>query len=448
MRRIFRRLVSPTVTVFIGCGAALFIVWWSVTNGRAEQRSQPGLLLGAAPLVGRSSVDGWHWRFGWSTALAALLASAVVIAHHREWWTRVRLRYVAAATGAGAALFAVLLALTDGVSGLTYGAKHPTEYLANLSSAPPAGEFVRTFVDRINDYSVHVRGHPPGFILMLKAMDAIGLGGIWPLVVLTGISCGVVAVAVMWTIHLWVGQEWARRVAPFLIVSPAAIWMATSADAVFSMIGAVGVLVATYGACRRPPRAVLFGLVSGVLLGWLVFLTYLGAIFLVIPIVIVIVAFVHHKPGAVAVGLGGLIGGLFVLYTFWVFGFWLLDGVAITKREYFEGSAQFRDWNYFKVGNIGAALFAIGPATVIGLASLRNRRLWWIVAAAGIALLLSHVSQYTKAEVERIWLPYYPWLIVASAGAWVFGRRWIVTTVIALQALSAIVLQAALVTKW
>lgn len=448
MSRVFRRLVSPYVTAFIGCGAALFIVWWSVTNGRAEQRNQPGLLLGAAPLVGRNSVDGWNWRFGWSTVLAVLLASTVVVAHHRDWWTRVRLRYVAAATGAGASIFAVLLALTDGVDGLAYGAKHPTEYLANLSSAPPAGEFVRTFVSHVNDYSVHVRGHPPGFILMLKAMEEIGLGGVWPLIVLTGVSCGVVAVAVLWTIHLWVGQEWARRVAPFLIVSPSAIWMVTSGDAIFSAIGAVGVLLAAYGVCRRPSRALLSGLVSGLLLGWLLFLTYLGAIFLLIPIVIVLVEVAHRKPGAIAVGLGGLIGGLFVLYTFRALGFWWFEGVAVTKREYIEGSAQFRDWNYFKVGNIGAALFAIGPATVVGLASLRHRRLWWIVAAAGGALLISHLTKYTKAEVERIWLPYYPWLIVASAGVWVFGRRWIVTTTIALQALSAIILQAVLVTKW
>lgn len=448
MSRIYRRLVSPPVTVVIGSSAALYIVWWSVTNGRAEQRSHSGLFLGAAPLVGRNSVDGWHWRLGWSTVLAALLASAVVVAHYRGWWKRARLRYVGAAAGIGASFFAVLLALTDGVNGLTYGANHPSEYLTNLSSAPPAGEFLRTFVDRINDYSVHVRGHPPGFILMLKAMEGIGLGGVWPLIVLTGICCGVVAVAVMWTIHFWVGQEWARRAAPFLVVSPSAIWMVTSGDAIFSAIGAVGVLVATYGVCRPPLRAVVIGLVSGVLLGWLLFLTYLGAIFLLIPIVIVIVAVVNRKPGAVAVGLGGLIGGLIVLFTFRVFGFWWFEGVAITKREYLEGSAQFRDWNYFKVGNIGAALIAIGPATVVGLASLRHRRLWWIVAAAGGALLISHFSQYTKAEVERIWLPYYPWLIVAGAGAWVFGRRWIVTTAIALQALFAIVLQAALVTKW
>ncbi|MEO8363022.1 MAG: hypothetical protein ABI570_01405, partial [Ilumatobacteraceae bacterium] len=306
----------------------------------------------------------------------------------------------------------------------------------------------RTFVDRVNDYSVHVRGHPPGFILMLKAMEGIGLGGVWPLIVLTGISCGVVAIAVVWTVHFWVGQEWARRAAPFLVLSPSAIWMVTSGDAIFSAIGAVGVLVATYGLCRPPLRAVMFGLVSGVLLGWLLFLTYLGAIFLLIPIVIVMVAVVNRKPGAVAVGLGGLTGGLFVLYTFRFFGFWWFDGVEVTKREYLEGSAQFRDWSYFKIGNIGAALFAIGPATVIGLASLRHRRLWWIVAAAGGALLISHFSQYTKAEVERIWLPYYPWLIIAGAGAWVFGRRWIVTIIIALQALFAIVLQAALVTKW
>ena len=84
-----------------------------------------------------------------------------------------------------AGAFAVLLALTDGRKGLLLGADHETEYLANLDIIPGACEFVRSFVTDIDRYSVHVRGHPPGFLLILDGFDAIGLVGAWPVVALS-----------------------------------------------------------------------------------------------------------------------------------------------------------------------------------------------------------------------------------------------------------------------
>jgi hypothetical protein len=95
------------------------------------------------------------------------------------------LRSVAAVSSLGSGAFALLLALTDGADGVLHGAVHPSEYLANLTTAPPAGEFVRTFVERIDEYSVHVRGHPPGFVLVLKALDSVGLGDGWPTALLS-----------------------------------------------------------------------------------------------------------------------------------------------------------------------------------------------------------------------------------------------------------------------
>ena len=105
-----------------------------------------------------------------------------------------------AATAIGSASFAVLLAVTDGLDGLRYGAENKSEYLATLSTKPPAGEFVRTFVARINNYSVHVRGHPPGYVLLLKSLHVVGLGGVWPVVMLSVVSSGIVAAAVLVTV--------------------------------------------------------------------------------------------------------------------------------------------------------------------------------------------------------------------------------------------------------
>ena len=443
MKRVARwvGLIAPWV------GAAV-VIWWSVDRGRALQRQQPAVKLGAAPLVGRSFSDGWDWRFGWGLVAAGVIAALVSVGCWRGWWFTVRLRWVMLASALGATLFATTLALTDGVDGLLYGARHETEYLANLKIAPPAGEFVRTFVDRIDMYSVHVRGHPPGFLLVLKFLDAVGLHGAWPVAMLSVVATGVLAAAVLAAVRATAGDEWMRRCAPFLIVAPYAIWMVTSADAVYTAVGALGIAAAAEGLRRTGWLSAILGLFSGALLGSLLYLTYLGAVLVIIPAVLVVAALIRREPGAVRTAAAAVAAAVAVVGGFWVAGFWWFDGVSRTKGEYLDGSAQFRVWSYFAVGNIGAALFAIGPATLAGLTILRSKRMWLLVGAAIAALAVSHFSQYTKAEVERIWLLFYPWIAIAGAGLvgrsrWRWSAGWV-----AVQASCAIVLQAALVSKW
>ena len=428
--------------------AAAWVVWWSVINGRSQQRADVSVFLGAAPLVGRNAKDGWDWRFGWGLIGAMAVAVGVCIGCWSGWWWRVRQRWVVAAAAIGSASFAVLLAVTDGLDGLRYGAEHKSEYLATLSTKPPAGEFVRTFVARLNNYSVHVRGHPPGYVLVLKSLHAVGLGGVWPVVMLSVVSSGVVAAAVLVTVRAIASEEWMRRCAPLLVVAPYAIWMVTSADAFFTAVAALGAAAVAEAVTRPRRQSVWFGLGAGLLLGSLLFLTYLGAIFLMVPAVVVIVAVVERRRGAAITVLGATVTGMAVVALFRVAGFWWFDGLGATKRQYAAGTAQFREWGYFKFGNIGAAMFAIGPLTVVGFGTLRNRRMWLLVGGAAAALFVSHLSQYTKAEVERIWLLFYPWLVIAAAGLVTKFRRWVTASLVAAQAACAVVLQAALVTKW
>lgn len=44
-----------------------------------------------------------------------------------------------------------------------------------------------------------------------------------------------------------------------------------------------------------------------------------------------------------------------------------------------------------------------------------------LTAAAVAMVLLADLSQMSRAEVERIWLPFVPWLLVASA---LLPARW------------------------
>ena len=60
-----------------------------------------------------------------------------------------------------------------------------------------------------------------------------------------------------------------------------------------------------------------------------------------------------------------------------------------------------------------------------------------LVGAAALAIAIADLSRMSKAEVERIWLPFVPWLTLSLAllpGGW---RRW----GLALQVSTALVVQ-------
>ncbi len=159
------------------------------------------------------------------------------------------------ASAAAAAAWAVSLALVDGVQGLTSPLEARTEYLADVATVGSPGAFLSTFVDRIGDYSIHVQGHPPGMLLLLSALDRVGLGGSGWAAALC-IAAGAAAVpAVLVAVREVAGEEMARRATPFLVITPAAIWIATSADAFFMGVSAWAVTLVVLATGRHGRRS-------------------------------------------------------------------------------------------------------------------------------------------------------------------------------------------------
>lgn len=423
-------------------------MWVSVRWGREMQRTAPEIFLGAAPLVGRNFRDGWDWRFGWGLVGAVGVGVATIVGVHRGWFLHARLRAVVLVSSVGAGLFGLFLALTDGVDGVLFGAADDAEYLANLDIAPPAGEFVRTFVERIDDYSVHVRGHPPGFLLILKFFDAVGLDGAWPAAMISVLSAVALPAGVLVAVRAVAGPTVVRQVAPFLVVAPYAIWMVTSADAFYAALGAWGVALVALGLRSSGGRALAWGTAGGVLLATLLFMTYGGALFMTLPLVIAVTGWMSRRPGTTLTVIGAVAGAATVTGLWAAAGFWWFDGAAAVQDEYWEGTAQFRIWNYFIFANLAAALFAVGPATFVGLTQLKDRRLWILVGGGLAALIAADLSQLSKGEVERIWLIFYPWIVLAGASFAVTRRRALWPLALAVQTISAVLVQAALVSKW
>ena len=59
----------------------------------------------------------------------------------------------------------------------------------------------------------------------------------------------------------------------------------------------------------------------------------------------------------------------------------------------------------------------MGPAVWVGLTRLRRDGAMVLAGGAFVAIVLADVSGLSKGEVERIWLPFLPWLVVAAAAA-------------------------------
>jgi methylthioxylose transferase len=435
----WRRLPGQVVALGVPL-AAILVVNWAVRWGRRVQRDAR-VKLGAAPFVG-----AWHWRVRWAVVPAIALALAVVC-FGPKLTARLRPRALVLATGAAAALFTLLLAAADGFDRLLDPVVHPTEYWANLATLPPAGTMLRRFssIPFLLGYSVHLKGHPPGFVLVLKALAAVGLGRPWTVGALSYLGAGVAAAAVLATVRLVAGDVPARRAAPFLVVAPYAMWMGTSADAYYAGVSAAGVFLAVLAlTSERGARRSVLASVAGVTFGAALLLTYGAAGFLLLPAVVVTGAAIAGRRWRALVEVAVVLGvaTTTVLLVCRLAGFWWFDGLHATRTLYWWGTAQFRPPYYFALGNVAVALVAVGPAVVVAAGRLRNGRVWLVVAATVACLALADASQYSKGEVERIWLLFFPWLVPAAAGL-VHARRWL-----AVQAAVAIGLQMALVSKW
>jgi methylthioxylose transferase len=68
----------------------------------------------------------------------------------------------------------------------------------------------------------------------------------------------------------------------------------------------------------------------------------------------------------------------------------------------------------------------------------------WLAGSAVAIVVIANLSQMSRAEVERIWLPFVPWLLISCALLPERWRRW----GLAGQVITALVVQHLLWTDW
>ncbi|MEV7969768.1 hypothetical protein AB0O34_27880 [Sphaerisporangium sp. NPDC088356] len=361
----------------------------------------------------------------------------------------------------------ILLAISAG--GLAAPFNHREEYLAVL---PAVGHdplaWLASFTQRLPEYPTHVRGHPPLPVLVVWALAAVGVGGpLWAAILVIVVGCSA-TVAIGLTVRRLAGEEAARRVLPYLALTPASVWIATTMDAFFAGAGAWGVALLVLG--RSTGARTWFAGGAGVLLGALPYLSYGLVPYLVIPVTVAVLARLP-RPAVLA----ALAGAAAVTGVFAVAGFSWLAGVAATHAQWAADPGAARPYLYFLVANLAVLALITGPATTAGLVRAgrllthcpavaavggdprdpipvagiaaavmnlaRRHGVAAVVAAALVAVLALDVSGVTRGEVERIWVPFAVWIGLAAAYA--PGRR-----MLAAQALTGLLLQGLVASPW
>ena len=402
-------------------------------------------------------LGGYVLRGGFDVVLTPRVLLPVAVGLAGVLWgpalaARLRWGVLLPVAAVGSATWAVTLALSSGWSRLPEPLAVRFEYPHDVPRVGGIGEFLATFVDSVgadsaDPWTTHVAGHPPGALLAFVLLDRLGLSGLgWAAAMC--IAGGALAVpAVLVAVRAVAGEAPARRTAPFLVLAPVALWLATSADALFAGVAAWGVALLATAAARAPgrasdPRALAGGLLLGLALFLSFGLTALGLLALV-------VVGVHRDrlgwAGVARVLAVGAVGVLAVVAVFAVGGYWWVEGfLAAADRVRSGPSYADRPLAFFLLANLAAAALALGPAAVAGLASLRRTRLALLPLAALVGIAVSDLTGLVRGETERIWLPFYVWVLVATAFLPDRGRRgWLASS-----AVLAIVTEVVVRSEW
>lgn len=403
----------------------------------------------AAPIFG-----WWDAHVGWGTipAIAIGLGTTLwgpAVARRLPW------RAVPLVTWATACAWAFALAMVDGWSlGFARRLETSNEYLRQVPSVTDIPYALRSFSSRILDFQpdswiTHVSGHPPGALLTFVWLDRIGLsGGAWAglLCLLVGSSA---SAAIVVALRALSGAEIARSAAPFVAVAPTAIWIAVSADGYFAGVAAWGLALLALAVRGTTRLSLLAGAGAGLLLGWGIFLNY-GLGLIALPAVAVLIA-AKDVRSALRALVPAVVAALAVVGVFALAGFWWFDGYVLVQERYWQGIAKNRPFQYWAWANFASVVCAVGLGTVAGVSRAFDLKLvkgrsgvHLLILGALLATVCADLSMLSKAEVERIWLPYTIWLTAAGALLPPRSQRWW----LGLNVIGALALNHLILTNW
>lgn len=427
-----RLFASPrTAAASAGVGLLLVIA--------AHMLTYPDFDLKFAPLHA-----SWEPMFGPLTVLAALLGVALCLSLPRVA-ARLSWRPTLLVSYAALWLWTMALALTAGKTGLASVFERRQEYVYDAQHVGSIHSMLQTFISRIpfdspDNWYVHVAGHPPGALLYFVGIDRIGITDpFWIGVVCVTISSSAV-VAVMLTLRTLGSEQLARSAMPWIVLAPTAVWMGVSGDAVFTAVSAWGLALLSIAAVRRR-RLPAVG--AGLLLGYCVYLSY-GLVLLGILALTVLIIAKSWRPLPWALGGSAVIAALFTAS-----GFAWWEAYPVLRERYYAGIASERHYSYWVWGDIAAWTFTVGlvvwAAFPYAAKAVRHKNvLAQLAGAALLTILVATLSGMSKAETERIFLPFTIWIVALPA---LLPERWH-RPLLFVQMATGLSIEVFLLTRW
>jgi hypothetical protein len=404
---------------------------------------------GGAALGTRSApfLGSYRFNLGFASVLAPAWAALVISSCRRGLLERLRWSALLAGAWAAALVWSLALALVDGAAGLTRSLQSTDNYLKDVPLVGDnALEFLRRFTADAPHLSTAARGHPPGPVLLLWALQRIGLTDRLSLGLLI---CGLGALIVPLTLGAVrgvCGEAAARAYAPVLVLAAYAVWIAVSVDAVVAVLGAAMVAMGVRASdpARTGWRAGLWALASGVTLGVAALFSYAAPW---LGLSVVCLYFARRRAFLnLATGLGALIPVLLAELA----GISWIEGLLVARADYAARIEPNRSAVWWSEISLVALILACGPPLVRSARRLRNTPGWPFLVGAGVAVAFSVLFGLARGGAEAAWLPFFPWLTVAAVAPTTQGGEPPPSPLllVAFGAVTAVVVEAVLATPW
>ena len=361
-----------------------------------------------------------------------------IVADRMSWAATVVLSAVASWT------WVMVLALYDGRDGLSRVYERVGEYLYDASRVNDVSTALATYVDRIpyahpDNWMIHVAGHPPGSLLYFVGLDRLGITDpFW--VSVTVVTLGATGVAaVLMTLDVLGSRELARRAAPWVTLAPLAVW-AGSGESLWAAVSAWGLFLLALACTRRSP---LVAVAAGLVLGLSLFLSYGLALFGLLALAVFALTRAWRLLPWAAAGTAAVVA------VFWAAGFTWWEAYPVLRERYYEGVGGERPYQYWVWAGLAAWTFTVGLVTWAAFPRMwtyaRRRTPLAVLAVTGlVCIAIASLSAMSKAEVERIWLPFTLWIVAVPALLPPSWRRPLLLSQVA----TAVLAQTLLIAKW
>ncbi len=279
------------------------------------------------------------------------------------------------------------------------------EYLPSLRYLHDGvGRYVGHFTTLLPDLSTHVKGNPPGPLVVMQLLGIDTPGRLTAACIGAGALCAPLAYALGRELG---GERRGRVSAAVTVFCPSAVLFGvTSVDYAFAAVGMMGAWLLVDG--RSSARAVgCIAVAIGSFLSWVLLAVPVWAAFCVLA-----------RDGRRAAARTALCAfGAIAALTLALHLVWGYDPLAILRALrpiYAHGVASRRPYWFWLFGSPAAYLAMLGaPVAWLALRAAAAREP--AALALAVVILVSAIVGFTKAETERIWLPFVPLACVAAA---------------------------------